>query len=116
MADKHPKSLRKAKVGVDVEPRDSSVDRKTADKVARSLRKDIKRALQENEDKPSDEQVGKAMGKATERKEELKKEGKNVDIEVIVAGERGEDGEAEAHIKGTAENAEGFADDLEPGT
>lgn len=115
MADKHPKSLRKAKVGVNVEPRDNSVDEETADKIARSLRRDIKKALQENEDKPSDEQVGQAMDKATERKEELQKEGKDVDIEVFVVGERGEDGEAEAHVKGTGKGAEEFADDFDDG-
>lgn len=113
MADKHPKSLRNAKVGVAVLPKDRSVDETTADKIARSLRKDIKKALKDNEDKPSDEQVGKAMGKATERKEELQKEGKDVDIGVAVTGERGDDGEAEGYVKATGEAAKELAEDAD---
>jgi len=111
MADKHPKSLRKAKVSVDVEPKDDSVDYETAGKIARSLRKDIKRALKEHEDKPSDEQVGKVMGKVTERQEDLEKEGKDVDIAVGIVGERGEDGAPEAHAKGTGSIAKELIDE-----
>lgn len=113
MADKHPKSLRKVKVGVAVEPRDGSVDDEAAEKITRSLRKDIKKTLKEHEDKPSDEQVGKALGKVTERKEDLEKEGKNVDIGVAITGERGEDGDAEGYVKGTGEIAKELSEEEE---
>lgn len=111
MADKHPKSLHKAKVAVYAVPKDASVDPETVGKIAKNLRRDIKRILQKNEDKPSDEQVGSAMGRVTERKEELAKEGKNIDISVGIVGERGEDGELEAYSKSTGDIAEIVADD-----
>ena len=103
MADQHPKSLRNVKIGAKVVPQEDEF--KEPDKyrkISKSLKKEVAKAIADNDDLPSGEQAGKAAEAVASRKEELEKEsGEKLDAVVVVTGERGEDGDKEVHLIGT---------------